>query len=98
MSMLLASTWTQNITQSLKNSFQRDSAKRREAGGTREYYLGPSTYDVRKIFRFFDPLPPCPHLELICSIKFTQPLLLRPLFHDPPPMGTSYLDAPSPQP
>ena len=26
---------------------------------------------------------PCPHLELIYTIKFRQPPLLRPLFHDP---------------
>ena len=55
---------------------------------------GVSRYDVRKNFGFFDPLPPCLHLDLIYTIKFTQPLLLRPLFHDPPPMRTSYLEAP----
>ena len=38
---------------------------------------GPSIYDVRKILGFFDPLPPCPHLGLIYSTKFTQ----RPLLH-----------------
>ena len=40
--------------------------------------------------------PPCPHLELICSIKFTQPPCLHPLFHDPlpPQMRTSFLEAP----
>ena len=36
MSMLPASTWTPIITQSPKNSFQRGSAKRRGAGGTRK--------------------------------------------------------------
>ena len=36
MSMLPASTWTLNITQSPKNSFQRGSAKRRGAGGIRK--------------------------------------------------------------
>ena len=29
--------------------------------------------------------PPCPHLDLIYTIKFTQPPLLCLLFHDPPP-------------
>ena len=33
---------------------------------------------------FFTPSPTCLHLELICSIKFTQPPKLRLLFHDPP--------------
>ena len=28
---------------------------------------------------------PSPHLEPMFTIKFTQPSLLRPLFHDPPP-------------
>ena len=39
-------------------------------------------------FAIFDPLlsPPCPHLGLISTIKFTQPPLLRPLFHDPLPL------------
>ena len=34
-----------------------------------------------------------------CSIRFTQPPLLRPFFHDPPSllMRTSYLDAPQGQ-
>ena len=35
---------------------------------------GASRYDIRKFFGFFDPFPPCPHLELIYTIKFTQPL------------------------
>ena len=32
-------------------------------------------------------LPPCPHLDMnmIYTIEFTQPPLLRPLFHDPLP-------------
>ena len=34
---------------------------------------------------FFDPLPPCPHLELIYTTKFTQSSLLHLLFHDAPP-------------
>ena len=38
-------------------------------------FKGASINDIRNIFRFFDPLSPCPHLELICSIKFTQPPL-----------------------
>ena len=41
--------------------------------------------DICKILGFFDPLPPCPHLELIYTIQFTQPPLLCPLFYDPPP-------------
>ena len=43
-----------------------------------------------KFSDFLNPLTPCPHLELIYDMKFTQ---LRPLFHDPlpPPMRTSYL-------
>ena len=28
--------------------------------------------------------PPCPHLDLIYTIKFTKPPVLCPLFHDPP--------------
>ena len=44
-------------------------------------------------FRIFLPLPPCLHLELIFTIKFTQPPLLCPLFHDPltPQVRTSYI-------
>ena len=38
---------------------------------------GPSIYDVRKNFGNLDPLPPCPHLGLIYSTKFTQPPLLH---------------------
>ena len=38
---------------------------------------GAPRYDVRKMFRFVDPLPPCLHLDLIYTMKFTQhPLLL----------------------
>ena len=57
-------------------------------------HQGASINDILKIFGFFTP--PCQHLELICSMKFTQPPLLRPLFHEPSPplMRTSYLDAP----
>ena len=59
--------------------------------------LGASIIDdARKAFGFFCPPPPCPHLELIYALNFTQPPLLHLLFHDPPspPMQTSYLDAP----
>ena len=49
-----------------------------------------------KLSDFLTPFPPCPHLDLIYTIEFTQPLLLRPLLHDPPPMPTSYLEAPFP--
>ena len=43
-----------------------------------------------KFLHFFDPLPPCPHLDLIYTIKLMQPPLLHLLFHDhlPPPMQT----------
>ena len=34
---------------------------------------------------FLTPSPPCLHLELIYILKFMQPPLLRPLFHDPLP-------------
>ena len=56
-----------------------------------------SRYDIHKIFGFFDPLSPCLNLELINIIKFTQSPFLCPLFHDPlpPPMRTSYLEAPN---
>ena len=40
----------------------------------------PYFNDVRKIFRFWTPSPPCPHLVLICSIEFTQPPLLNIVF------------------
>ena len=46
---------------------------------------GTSIKDIRKIFGFFIHSPPCPHWELIYSIKFMQPPLLRPLLHDPCP-------------
>ena len=41
--------------------------------------------------------PPCPHLDLICTIKFAQLPLLRLLFQDPTPpflLWKSYLEAP----
>ena len=38
-------------------------------------------------FWAFWPPPPCPHLDLIYTMKFMQPPLLRPLIHDPfPPL------------
>ena len=40
------------------------------------------------------PFFPCPHLDLIYTIKFMQTLLLRLLLHDPPLMWTSFLEAP----
>ena len=48
------------------------------------------TYDVRKIFGFLDPLPPCLNFALTYSIEFTQPpiphlLLAQPLL--PPQCG-----------
>ena len=46
---------------------------------------GASINDICKFVRFFDPLPPYPHLDLIYSIKFTQHPFLQLLFHDPPP-------------
>ena len=57
---------------------------------------GASINDVHKIFGFFDPLPPCSHLDVINTIIFTQPPLICPLFRDPsaPPTRTSHLDAP----
>ena len=50
----------------------------------------------QKNLLYFDPLPlPCPHLELIHTLKYAQPPLLWPLFQDPllPPMRTSFLEA-----
>ena len=47
-----------------------------------------------KILDFFDQ--PYTLLELVCNIKYTQPLLICPLLHDPPPpRRTSYLEAPT---
>ena len=42
-------------------------------------------------FRFFDPLPPRPHLELIYTTKFKQPPLLRRISHDPRPLRCGHL-------
>ena len=49
-----------------------------------------------KLSAFLTPSFPHPHLELIYTVKFTEPPLLSPLFHDPLPplMRTSYLEAP----
>ena len=48
-----------------------------------------------KFSAFLTP-PPCPHLHLIFTIKFTQHPSQHALFHDPPSplMWTSYLEAP----
>ena len=43
--------------------------------------------DLRKLSGFFDLLSPCPQLDLIYTVKFTQPPLLRPLFQDPLPLS-----------
>ena len=46
---------------------------------------------------FFNPLPPCPHLGLIYSTKFTQNLPYYIFFWANPPspsVRTSYMDAP----
>ena len=61
------------------------------------FALRGSINDVFKICRYFDRHPhPYPHLELIYTIKFTQPPIpvrfsMTPL---PPLMRTSYLEAP----
>ena len=41
-------------------------------------------YDIRNHFGFFDLLPPCLHLGLICTTLFTQPPSLHLLHGDPP--------------
>ena len=46
-------------------------------------------------FLEFSTASPFPHMDLICVKKLMQPPLLRPLFHDPPPMRTSYLEVPT---
>ena len=46
-------------------------------GAAERLNKGASIYDVRKIFGILDPLPPCPHLGLIYSTKFTKPPLLH---------------------
>ena len=44
---------------------------------------------------FFTPSPPCPHLGLIYSTKFTQPHLLHLLLGSPPPLSADVImDAP----
>ena len=55
-----------------------------------------SINDDRKIFGFLDPLPPCPHLELISTtnshnLPYYIHFSVTPL---PPLMPTSYLEAP----
>ena len=55
---------------------------------------GPYIKDVRKIFGFFDPLPPCPHFGQIYSAKITQPplsCLLLGYFPPPLPVRTSFM-------
>ena len=47
--------------------------------------MGPSIYEVRKILGFFDPLPPCPHLGLIYSTKFTNLPYYIFFWANPPP-------------
>ena len=59
---------------------------------------GASRCDIRKILGFFDPLPPCPHLDLIYTIKFKQPPLLRTLFNDPPPPSDADVISGGPNP
>ena len=58
------------------------------------YVREPPDMMSAKFLDFLKPLPTCLHMKLICSIRFMQPPVLRPLFHDPPPMWTSYLEAP----
>ena len=56
--------------------------KSQEHYGEREQYsIAPGTLAKR-------------HICLICTKKFTQPPLICQLFHDPPPMRTSLMDAP----
>ena len=43
--------------------------------------MGASIYDVRKIFRFFDPLPPCPQIR---ATSLTKVCLLCLLLKVPP--------------
>ena len=52
----------------------------------RDLPQGASTYDGHKICRFIDPLPTHLHLELIHSIKFTQPPLFVRFFMTPSPL------------
>ena len=50
-----------------------------------------------KFWDFLTPSPPCLHLGLIYSTKFTQPPLQHLLLGQPPPppsVWTSYMDAP----
>ena len=45
---------------------------------------GPSIYDVRKIFGFFDPLPPCPHWATGLYYKIHATSLTLSAFPRPP--------------
>ena len=57
----------------------------------------PCTYDIHKIFRFFDPIPLFVRIQqLIYTIKFAQPPFTHLLFGEPLPLTvrTSYVHAP----
>ena len=54
----------------IHNSYSEVWITYRSASGCTK---GANRYDVRKIFWLFYPPPPCPHSDLLCSIKFTQP-------------------------
>ena len=47
---------------------------------------GASINNIHIIIAIFYPLSPCPLLNLIFSMRFMQPPLLRPPFHDPLPL------------
>ena len=50
-----------------------------------------------KFSAFLTPSLLCPHLDLIYAMKFTQPPLLCPLFHDhPPPSNADIISGSSP--
>ena len=57
---------------------------------------GASIIDIWNIFEFFDPLPPLSAFGTDIFYRIHATPLLHPLFHGPlpPPMRTSYLDAP----
>ena len=67
-----------NALQEAHTSWKSDSFSTR----FETFHEGASNHDNRK--NVWILWPPCPHLELICCIKFTQPPLLRLLFHVPP--------------
>ena len=55
--------------------------------GTNKYFLdGATNNNVHKIVGFFDPLPPCLHLELFYTIKFMQPPFYVRFFMSPSPL------------